>query len=88
MQFRVSSNDLFRRTAIIVEVKASKKTLGTEIPADFWNFIPCDAQQEENYVNRRVLSPVQVALPTFTCFCSLYNFPSDTIKSHCIKIKI
>ncbi|KAH1164241.1 hypothetical protein GLYMA_01G215700v4 [Glycine max] len=60
MQFRVSSNDLFRRTAIIVEVKASKKTLGTEIPADFWNFIPCDAQQEENYVNRRVLSPVQV----------------------------
>ncbi|TKY70899.1 DNA-directed RNA polymerase IV subunit 1 [Spatholobus suberectus] len=63
MKFRVSSNDLFRRTAIIVEVndKASKKkTLGRGLPSDYWDFIPCDAQQEENTAKRRVLSPVQV----------------------------
>nr|KYP67245.1 DNA-directed RNA polymerase II subunit RPB1 [Cajanus cajan] len=63
MKFRVSSNDLFRRTAIIVEAndKASKKrTLGRGLPADYWDFIPYDAQQEESYVNRRVLSPGQV----------------------------
>jgi len=68
MKFKFSSNDLYRRTAIIVEVndKASKKSLGRSLPADYWDFLPYDAQQEENYVNRRVLSPGQVALPTFT----------------------
>ncbi|XP_047156504.1 DNA-directed RNA polymerase IV subunit 1 isoform X2 [Vigna umbellata] len=62
MKFKFSSNDLYKRTAIIVEVndKVSKKTLGRSLPADYWDFIPYDAQQEENYVNRRVLSPGQV----------------------------
>ncbi|KAL9328666.1 hypothetical protein ACSQ67_003669 [Phaseolus vulgaris] len=62
MKFKFSSNDLYRRTAIIVEVndKASKKSLGRSLPADYWDFLPYDAQQEENYVNRRVLSPGQV----------------------------
>ncbi|BAU00511.1 hypothetical protein VIGAN_10211300 [Vigna angularis var. angularis] len=62
MKFKFSSNDLYKRTAIIVEVndKVSKKTLGRSLPADYWDFIPYDAQQEENYLNRRVLSPGQV----------------------------
>ncbi|XP_027361635.1 DNA-directed RNA polymerase IV subunit 1 [Abrus precatorius] len=63
MKFRVSSNDLFRRTAIIVDIndKASKKKpLARRLPADYWDFIPNDGQQEETCVNRRVLSPVQV----------------------------
>ncbi|KAJ1416079.1 RNA polymerase, alpha subunit [Sesbania bispinosa] len=64
MKFRVSSNDLFRRTAIIVEVNdkapKKKKTSGQGLPGDYWDFIPRDAQQEESYVNRRVLSPAQV----------------------------
>lgn len=70
MKFRVSSNDFFRRTAIIVEVNDAslnkKRNLGRGLPADYWDFILGDAQPEENHVNRRVLSPVQVALPTFT----------------------
>ncbi|PNY17059.1 DNA-directed RNA polymerase d subunit 1-like protein, partial [Trifolium pratense] len=64
MKFRVSSNDFFRRTAIIVEVNDvslnKKRNLGRGLPADYWDFILGDAQQEENHVNRRVLSPVQV----------------------------
>ncbi|KAG2375709.1 DNA-directed RNA polymerase IV subunit 1 DNA-directed RNA polymerase D subunit 1 [Vigna angularis] len=62
MKFKFSSNDLYKRTAIIVEVndKVSKKTLGRSLPADYWDFIPYDAQQEENYLNRRVLSPGQL----------------------------
>ncbi|MED6131304.1 hypothetical protein PIB30_008638 [Stylosanthes scabra] len=66
MKFRVSSNDLFRRTAIIVEVNErslnSKKHLGRRVPEQFWDFIPSDTQQEESCIkpNRRVLSPYQV----------------------------
>ncbi|KAK7317076.1 hypothetical protein RJT34_01003 [Clitoria ternatea] len=64
MKFRVSSNDLFRRTAIIVEINDNaskkKKSLGRRVPDDYWDFIPNDGQQEENCVNRRVLSPDQV----------------------------
>ncbi|WJX62674.1 DNA-directed RNA polymerase [Trifolium repens] len=64
MKFRVSSNDFFRRTAIIVEVNDAslnkKRNLGRGLPADYWDFILGDAQPDENHVNRRVLSPVQV----------------------------
>ncbi|XP_012574546.1 DNA-directed RNA polymerase IV subunit 1 isoform X2 [Cicer arietinum] len=64
MKFRVSSNDFFRRTAIIVEVNdvalKKKRNLGRGLPADYWDFILGDAQQEENHANRMVLSPVQV----------------------------
>ena len=81
MKFRVSSNDLFRRTAIVVEINEraskAKKILGRRLPADYWDFIPTDAQQEESCIksNRRVLSPTQVALPTFTYllqFCIVF----------------
>ncbi|GAB4834331.1 hypothetical protein Ancab_032585 [Ancistrocladus abbreviatus] len=56
MRFKVSSNDLFRRTAIIVE------SLGNILPEDYWDFIPKDQQQEESIgrSNRRVLSHAQI----------------------------
>ncbi|KAF7828324.1 DNA-directed RNA polymerase IV subunit 1 isoform X1 [Senna tora] len=66
MKFKVSSTDLFRRTSIIVEINERnlrrKRNLGTLLPADYWDFIPGDAQQEESCLksNRRVLSPAQV----------------------------
>ncbi|KAI9076919.1 hypothetical protein K1719_041081 [Acacia pycnantha] len=62
-KFKVSSNDLFRRSAIMVEVneKNPKKIL-RGLPADYWDFIQRDVQQEESCMkmNRRVLSPAQV----------------------------
>ncbi|GMH29806.1 hypothetical protein Nepgr_031649 [Nepenthes gracilis] len=56
MRFKISSNDLFRRTAIVVE------SLGHILPDDYWDFIPKDRQQEEsiNRTNRRVLSHAQI----------------------------
>lgn len=92
MKFRVSSNDFFRRTAIIVEVNdvalKKKRNLGRGLPADYWDFILGDAQQEENHANRMVLSPVQVALPTFTYMhvVVLYHYPLDTMNLRYIKI--
>ncbi|MED6198738.1 hypothetical protein PIB30_069412 [Stylosanthes scabra] len=79
MKFRVSSNDLFRRTAIIVEINErslnSKKHLGRRLPDHFWDFIPSDTQQEESCIkpNRRVLSPYQV-------LCLLSDVDQDYVK--------
>ncbi|GAB2265306.1 hypothetical protein Dimus_000370, partial [Dionaea muscipula] len=55
MRFKVSSNDLFRRTAVIVE------TLGNNLPDDYWDFIPKDRLLDAslNRSNRRVLSHAQ-----------------------------
>lgn len=70
MKFKVSSNNLFRRTAIVVEIKErglkSKRNLRKSVPDDYWNFIPSDGQQEDSCVksNRRVLSPAQVEVPS------------------------
>lgn len=69
MKFKVSSKDLFRKTAIIVEMneklpkKLQKKSFRPVLPLDYWDFIPKDPQQEENCLNpnRRVLSHAQVA---------------------------
>lgn len=79
MKFRVSSSDLFRRTAIIAEINdkaPKKKSLGLGLPDDYWDIIPGDAQQEESCIkpNRRVLSPTQVLLPTFMYlqFCIIF----------------
>lgn len=59
IRFRVSTNDLFRRTAITVELyerPQSKFQLD-----EFWDFIPKDVQVEESLnKNKRVLSPAQV----------------------------
>nr|XP_023891824.1 DNA-directed RNA polymerase IV subunit 1 isoform X2 [Quercus suber] len=65
VKFKVSSKELFRRSAIIAEVNEKllkqKKRLRS-LPADFWDFIPKDEQQEESCLkpNRRVLSHAQV----------------------------
>ena len=69
MKFKVSSKELFRRSAIIAEVNEKllkqKKRLRS-LPADFWDFIPKDEQQEESCLkpNRRVLSHAQVTWPS------------------------
>ncbi|KAK7251246.1 hypothetical protein RIF29_34276 [Crotalaria pallida] len=68
VKFKVSSssNDVFRKNSIIVEIndKVQKKkgTSGRVLPSDYWDFIPRDAQQDESHMklNRRVLSPLQV----------------------------
>ncbi|XP_021290967.1 DNA-directed RNA polymerase IV subunit 1 isoform X2 [Herrania umbratica] len=67
MNFKISSKDLFRKSAIIVEVseKSSMKVRkrGKQaLPSDYWDFIPKDEQQEESLIrpNRRVLSHSQV----------------------------
>ncbi|XP_057977974.1 DNA-directed RNA polymerase IV subunit 1 isoform X2 [Malania oleifera] len=68
MKFRVSSKDLFRRTAITAEVseklpkKFRNKNLRGVLPADYWDFIPKDPQQQESSLksNKRVLSHAQV----------------------------
>lgn len=77
MKFKVSCKDLFRKTAIIVEMKEKhprnlqRKSFRAELPLDYWNFIPRDPQQEENFLNpnRRVLSHAQVTqCSLITCF--------------------
>uniref|UniRef100_A0A2N9J720 DNA-directed RNA polymerase subunit n=1 Tax=Fagus sylvatica TaxID=28930 RepID=A0A2N9J720_FAGSY len=67
VKFKVSSRELFRKSAIIVEVndrlpKKHKKKFFTGLPADFWDFIPKDEHQEESNLNQkiRVLSHAQV----------------------------
>ncbi|GAB2209869.1 hypothetical protein Droror1_Dr00027094 [Drosera rotundifolia] len=56
MRFKVSSTDLFRRTAITVD------SAGTNLPDDYWDFIPKDKLLEEslNRSNKRVLSHAQI----------------------------
>lgn len=71
MKFKVSSKDLFRRTAIIIEIDESfrkniQKKLNRRIsPTDYWDFIPKDPEQEESSLkpNKRVLSHAQVVHP-------------------------
>lgn len=71
MKFKVSSKDHFRRSTITVEVneKLLEKFKRGVLPDDYWDFIPKDAQQEENCTkpNKRVLSHAQVAWPSNTC---------------------
>ncbi|KAJ7944858.1 DNA-directed RNA polymerase subunit [Quillaja saponaria] len=71
MRFKISSTDIFKRTAIIVEIveKLPKKSKSFKevLPADYWDCIPRDQQLVESSLrsNRRVLSHAQV--------CSLLN---------------
>ncbi|KAM3749151.1 hypothetical protein ACB098_05G160900 [Castanea mollissima] len=67
VKFKVSTNELFKKSAIIVEVnerlpKKSQTESLRSLPADFWDFIPKDDNQEESNLkpNRRVLSHAQV----------------------------
>ncbi|KAI7993950.1 DNA-directed RNA polymerase IV subunit 1 [Camellia lanceoleosa] len=65
MKFNVSSNDLFGKTAIIVEVQKSNKSQnkisGDGLATDYWDVIPIDAQQQGfTKPNKRILSHAQV----------------------------
>ncbi|KAF5954479.1 hypothetical protein HYC85_007335 [Camellia sinensis] len=64
MKFNVSSNDLFGKTAIIVEVQKSNKSQnkisGDGLATDYWDVIPIDAQQQGfTKPNKRILSHAQ-----------------------------
>ena len=72
MKFKVSSKELFRKSAIIVEVneklpKKFQKKSFRGLTADFWDFIPEDEQEEESHLkpNIRVLSHAQVTWPSY-----------------------
>ncbi|KAI3787610.1 hypothetical protein L1987_42201 [Smallanthus sonchifolius] len=63
MKFKVSTKDVFGKTAIIVESKGSKKIVSDKsLPRDYWDFIPEDPQQEVAFsaFNRKVLTHGQV----------------------------
>ncbi|PIN05615.1 DNA-directed RNA polymerase [Handroanthus impetiginosus] len=64
MKFKVSTKDVFAKTAIIAEVH---ETLVNKIPekvlaSDYWDIIPKDSAEEQGGLpsNRRILSPAQV----------------------------
>lgn len=64
-KFKVSTKELFKKTAIIAEVSESKKLRNKSsrgvLPSDYWNFIPKDPQEENSSrPNIRVLSHAQV----------------------------
>ena len=83
MKFKISSKDLFRKSAIMVEVSENslmkvRKRGRQALPADYWDFIPKDQQQEEGLMRpgRRVLSHAQVAcsflIHSFKLYLNIY----------------
>ena len=60
MKFKVSTDDIFKKSAIIVDVNENR--LRGALPVDYWNFIPPDPQLEESSMkpHKRVLSHAQV----------------------------
>lgn len=66
MKFKVSCNDLFKRNAIVVEINErnlkKKKNSRRVLPANYWDFIARDGQQEGSCMklNRKVLLPAQI----------------------------
>jgi DNA-directed RNA polymerase-4 subunit 1 len=69
MKFKVSSKEIFRKTAIIAEIretlsKKPQKGFKKILAADYWDIFPKDEQEEEEETNakpnRRVLSHSQV----------------------------
>lgn len=65
MKFKVSTKDVFGKTAIIVELKGSKKLVSDKsLPHDYWDFVPNDPQQEAAFsaFDRKVLTHAQVKL--------------------------
>ncbi|XP_057811820.1 DNA-directed RNA polymerase IV subunit 1 [Salvia miltiorrhiza] len=64
MKFKVSSKDVFAKTAIIAEVSealVSKSSQGC-LASDYWDILPKDSAQEHSTLppNKRVLLPAQV----------------------------
>lgn len=87
MKFKVSTNDIFKKSAIIVEINESttrlqRRWLRGGLPADYWHFIPRDPQIDESCMkpNKRVLSHAQVdclllcAFVTILVVCLLPSF--------------
>ncbi|KAL3818123.1 hypothetical protein ACJIZ3_004028 [Penstemon smallii] len=63
MKFKVSSKDVFAKTAIIAEIDEKSKNKNHRVLAsDYWDIIPKDPEQEGSGLqsNRRVLLPAQV----------------------------
>jgi DNA-directed RNA polymerase-4 subunit 1 len=59
VKFKVSSKELFRKSAIIVEVneklpKKFQKKSFRGLTADFWDFIPKDEQEEESHLRPNI----------------------------------
>lgn len=79
VKFKVTSDDMFGKTAIIAEVKEkfSRKSRNMSfrrgLAFDFWDFIPNEPQAEENSLQpkKRVLSHAQVTFTRtlFVCHC-------------------
>lgn len=65
MKFRVSSKDMFAKTAIVAEVNEKFINNSSEkvLASDYWDVIPQDSSPEEGPLqsNIRVLSHVQVS---------------------------
>ncbi|XP_075476606.1 DNA-directed RNA polymerase IV subunit 1 isoform X1 [Primulina tabacum] len=63
MVFKVSSKDVFAKTAIIAEVneKLGNTSCFEGLPFDYWDIIPKDSTHEQVLQpNRRILSPAQI----------------------------
>lgn len=68
MKFKVSSKDVFAKSAIIAEVSemsVSKCSYGV-LASDYWDVLPKDSAQENITLpaNKRVLLPAQVRFST------------------------
>lgn len=76
MTFKISSKELSKKSTIVVEVSEDslmmvRKRGRQALPADYWDFIPKDQQQEEDGLmkpRRRVLSHAKVAF-SFPIHC-------------------
>ncbi|XP_051137379.1 DNA-directed RNA polymerase IV subunit 1 isoform X2 [Andrographis paniculata] len=78
MKFKVSTNDVFAKTAIIVEanVAAADNSSEESLASDYWEIIPKDPASERDDLppTLRVLSPAQV-------YCMLKDVDSETLDS-------
>ncbi|GJW24480.1 DNA-directed RNA polymerase IV subunit 1 isoform X1 [Tanacetum coccineum] len=63
MKFKVSSKDVFGKSAISVEIVNPKKLSSEKsLPSDYWDFVAEDSQQEETFssFSRKILTHAQV----------------------------
>ncbi|KAK4488215.1 hypothetical protein RD792_003959 [Penstemon davidsonii] len=73
MKFKVSSKDVFAKTAIIAEVDEKSLNKGSHrvLASDYWDIITEDSTDEGSVLqsNKRVLLPGQVTLPITLSVC-------------------
>lgn len=76
MTFRVSTKDVFAKTAIIAEVSDTlvNKTSTGGLASDYWDIIPKDSASESTSLpsNRRVLLPSQVTTCNPSALVDIY----------------